>query len=221
MESLSPVTSLQKASIYREFILWIAMPPDEQKRLGIENQKQFADYHKIDPKTLWNWKQRPDFEKRIDSLLKIWSNERTPSVIRGIYQSAVKGNPLSQKLWLGYFKGYSERQTIETETKVEISVNDIRFLIACLPEPERTQANEHLRQIANLAQSGRERGRLDEIELPEHGFEDLLLGEANIDAQGISRPAANELASGYSECVCGDLVGPISAHNHQGSARWR
>ena len=91
-----------RVDVYTEFILWFAMPPAERAKLGIKNQGQFADYYKVSPNTLSRWKDRMDFETRVDKIQMMWGKEKTADVIQGIYRAAVKGNPMSQLLWLQY-----------------------------------------------------------------------------------------------------------------------
>jgi hypothetical protein len=140
-----------KADIYREFILWTAMPVSEKVKLGIETQGQFCEHFKIDKNTPKRWKERSDFEKRVDAILKMWSNDKTPDIIHSIYRTAVKGNPLSQKLWLQYFKKFTEKSEVTVTQKVEFGVNDVRFIIEGLPEPLRSEHYANLRKLIDDA----------------------------------------------------------------------
>lgn len=136
-----------RVDVYTEFILWSAMPPSERMRLGIETQEQFVDFYKIGANTPARWKRRPDFEARVTTLRKEWAFGKTSAVIEGIYRSAVKGNPFSQKLWLQYFHDFSEKQMVQHKIMSTVSVDDVRFLVDVLPEPERAKCQGHLREI--------------------------------------------------------------------------
>lgn len=215
-----------KRSIYTEFILWTAMPFSEKKNLGLEKQGQFADYYKVHPDTLTNWKKRDDFEQRVDAILKMWSTDKTPDVIHSIYRTAVKGNPLSQQLWLGYFKGYNPKKIAdEKEEKVEVGVDDIRFIINGFPEPMRTKWNGIITEFiiqANALKNAREADPNVWDERPADGVSE----QADTDARNVSSERAHEVAARYKGGIRSDLTanayGPACASesDHQGTA-WR
>lgn len=212
---------LIRPDIYTEFILWTAMPPQEKYKLGIEHDYQFADHHHIDRVTLWRWKQRKDYEPRVDAILKVWSVGKTPDVIHGMYRAAVKGNPMSQMLWLQYFKKFNPKAADEAEQKkVEIGVNDIRFLIETLPEPLRTKHLDNLRQLIDDAQHLRHAGQLEDQLVLASGAEDSLQGEADHDAQNVPGKRANEMASRDKARVCADMGRKVSTYNYQSAERW-
>ena len=142
---------VKRQDIYEEFVLWSAMPPTERLKLGIETQEQFVEFYKIGINTPTAWKRRRDFETRVTALRKEWAFDKTNEVIYGIYRSAVKGNPHSQKLWLQYFLNFSEKQEIKQTNVVEVGVNDVRFIIDGLPEPARTKFRAQLRELIDYA----------------------------------------------------------------------
>jgi hypothetical protein len=141
----------KRADIYEEFVLWSAMPPTERHLLGIETQQQFVEYHKIGINTPAAWKRRPDFGARVTELRREWAFDKSSDIIYGIYRAAIKGNAHSQKLWMQYFLGFSEKTETKNSNVVEVGVNDVRFIIDGLPEPERTKFHGYIREIAEFA----------------------------------------------------------------------
>lgn len=124
----------KRVDIYEEFVLWSAMPPSERMRFGVETQEQFCDFYKIGTNTPARWKRRSDYEARVTALRREWAFGKTGAVIEGIYRSALKGNPHSQKLWLQYFHNFSERQEVNLVQRATVSVDDMIFLIGALPK---------------------------------------------------------------------------------------
>ncbi len=149
---------VKRPDIYREFVLWTAMPYKEKIALGIETQSQFAEYYKVHLNTTTAWKQRPDFEDRVDAILKMWSIDKTPSVIHAIYSTAVKGNPTSQLLWLQYFKKFNPKKE-ETKSKGPVlSIGDIRYAINLLPDHLKEKNYGYLREITEDIAKARNEG---------------------------------------------------------------
>lgn len=73
-----------KVDKYHEFILWFAMPTLEREKLGISTQTAFSEFYGVTQQTLSNWKNRPDFEPRVDHVQMQWGKEKTSDVIQGI-----------------------------------------------------------------------------------------------------------------------------------------
>lgn len=136
-----------KRDIYEEFVLWFAMPRHEKIRLGIETQGQFAAFHKVHPDTLTDWKALPDFNARINDVYEKWAMGKHPDVFQSIYLTALKGNPMSQLLWLQYFRGFNPKKVEDKTNKVELTIQDIRFLIEALPEPLKSKHHTNLREL--------------------------------------------------------------------------
>lgn len=140
--------AIRKVSIYNEFVLWSAMPPVERVRLGIENQDQFASYYEVETSTLSRWKHRAGYQLQIREILDMWARGRTPDVVQGIYRAAIKGNSMSQLLWLQYIEGYNPKSKKVAEQSL-FTANDIRSLVNMLPEAEKTKHLGYLRQLLN------------------------------------------------------------------------
>lgn len=194
-----------KDSIYEEFILWVAMPTFERMSLGMVEQKHFSEKYKVDGATLWRWKSRPDFRVRVKELRQRWATEKTSDVVGSIYKTAIKGNPLSQKLWLQYFEDFTEKSQQEQVQKVEIGVNDIRFIIDQLPEPLKTKHYANLRELLDDA-SAVANARAVEDSASADGLADALPEQANQSAQDVSDAQADEVAEGDTGSVREDMV---------------
>lgn len=226
---------IKRADVYNEFVYWYAMPPGERMKLGIETQAEFAEVNKVHVNTLSAWKSRADFIARVEEIHRRWGDEMTGGVIRAIYQTAVKGNPMSQLLWLQYFKGFNPKAEAEKKSeKVEITVNDIRFLIEALPEQLRKKHYDNLRDL--LDDSAAVATAIDQGETPE-GIQHIANGdwsdrpegeirtEADNDAQDVQVERPNVVARSHTSSVCENMadntVGStrISTHHNQSASR--
>lgn len=196
------------------------MPALEQRNLGLETQKQFAEYYNVSQDTLTDWKRRGDFEEKVDAILKMWSIGKTPDVVHGIYRAAVKGNPMSQLLWLQYFKKFVPKQEIEHTKKVEIGVHDIRFIIEQLPEPQRSICYGYLRDIIDTANSLRDAGQLPDRDAPDATLEGVVSGEADHDAYPLPEQERDAMAARNQRSVRENVEREIFPRDYQGTARW-
>lgn len=213
-------TPMKKADVYTEYILWFAMPPEERFQLGIKTQTDFVERYGLSNNTPARWRDRRDFESRVDKIQRMWALDKTAAVIQGIYKAAVKGNPMSQMLWLQYFKKWNPKSEIEHTTKVEISNNDIRHLIEAMPEPYRSKHYGNFRELFSDAVYLRDSGRLEDGSVADEPADDVR-GETDHDAPGLPEPKANGVARSYPTCLRCDLVGGVSAYHNQGAAgRW-
>lgn len=221
MKATNP-TPMKKPDVYREFILWTAMPPLEKQRLGLETQGAFCDEYKINRATAVRWKERPDFEERVDAILKMWSVDKTPDVIFGIYKAAVKGNPMSQLLWLQYFKKFNPKQEVEHTHKVEVGVNDIRFIIEALPEPLKSEHYANLRKLLEDGQRLRFAGELENSTrvIDVDGTPGPVSDEADHDAPDVPGERADAVATSHKASLCEDMVWPAFTRHHQSASRW-
>jgi len=137
----------KRVDIYEEFIQWSALPPTERMKQGIETQEQFVEFYKIGINTPTAWKRRKDFEVRVTIMRREWAFGKTSAIIEGMYRSAMKGNPFSQKLWLQYFHGFNEKQEVPVVDQRVTGVNDVLALIAILPEEQKEKHYEWIKQF--------------------------------------------------------------------------
>jgi hypothetical protein len=122
------------------------LPPFAREQLGIRDQAGFAAHFGISEDTLTRWKQRPDFEAKVDKIRNAWALERMGGIYEAIFKSAVKGNAKSQRLWLQVFKEFPAKGKGDVQ-QPEITQDDIRFLIGELPEEKREKYNIFLRDL--------------------------------------------------------------------------
>ena len=225
-----PNRDLKHSGTFDEFILWYAMPTAQKKVMQMETMEQFADGHGINRKTLTRWKDRPEFKPRVRDLRDKWAFEKSQEVIEAIYKSAIRGNDKSQKLWMQVFEGFSERTENVQTTRVELTVNDLRFLIQGFTPEEQDKYYGYIREIidrAAITASEIERGEIpadlryveagatDSAEEPEGSLSD----EADIDAQHLQGERADEVSSSNQKCLCKNMERKVSAYHHQSSAR--
>ena len=213
-----------KDSAYEQFILWTAMPPVERMKLGIKTQEEFCKENGINQCTPSEWKKRPEFYKRVEALRKEWALDRTSDVIYGIYSSAVKGNDRSQKLWLQYFCGFTEKTEQKMTHAVEVTVNDIRFLINRLPPDLKKKHYAHLWELlTDAAILDREQeiadARANQGADAVPRLTGRVPGEADTNAQNTRGQETYVLAPSYPQRLRGNLVGETQARHHQ-SAPW-
>lgn len=226
MENPKPIQAnnpaLRKANLYNEFVLWSAMPPVERVKLGIESQKDFASYYGLEESTLSRWKQRPDYEERMDKILRMWGIDKTPDVIQGIYRAAIKGNPASQLLWLQYFKKFNPKQEIEhtNKTKVEIGPGDVRRLIDALPEPLKSEHHANLRKLIDDVAACRHSQFIEDAVWTEQPTL-TVPAETDNHAPDLPEPKASPIPKSYPGSLRADMVGEVSAHHYQSAAGWR
>lgn len=198
------------------------MPPVERVKLGIENQKDFAEYYGVEESTLSRWKQRPDFEERMDKILRMWAIDKTPDVVQGIYRAAIKGNPASQLLWLQYFKKFNPKQEIEhtQKIKVELAENDIRRLIEILPENLKIKHYGYLRELLDDASAYRSAQQSEDSRWTERPALAVPV-EADNDAPDLPEPKAGPVPQSHPHSLRANMVGELSAHHYQSPERWR
>lgn len=224
-------TRYNKDNVYREFVYWFAMPNAERIKLGIETQADFSQVNKVHVNTLSVWKKRPDFMKRVDEIHHEWGQEMTGGVIQGMYKAAVKGNPMSQLLWLQYFKNFNPKRDeyAQNNGKLEVTTNDIRFLIEGLPLELKQKHYGYLREL--LDDAARVANAIDSGEIPDgirnieesaraERLEEAVQGETDNAPRDVPVERTNAIPRRHSESVCDDMERQVSAHNYQ-SAAWR
>ena len=210
----------EKVDIYTNFILWFAMPTPERMQLGIDNQTQFAKYYNISERSLTRWKDRPDFEDRVDKIQLMWGKEKTADVIQGIYRAAVKGNPMSQLLWLQYFKKFNPKQEIVHTIKFQMAPSDLRFVIEGMPQEYKQKFYGYITEIIDTAVALRNSGRLEDGNAPTVTAEDEILDEADNNAQDVPDAETRAISSRHPSSLRPDLEREVFQGDYKGAARW-
>jgi hypothetical protein len=147
MQNKQPI----REDVYRDFVRWFAMSYLEKKEFGIMNQLEFAEKFEVSKDTLSRWKVRPDFESEVDKHTSTWARGKLPDIYHSIYQSAVRGNARSQKLWLEHFKEFPAKKkgakSTDEKPPAVISEDDVRYIISFLPEWRQVKYNDMLRDL--------------------------------------------------------------------------
>lgn len=154
-----------KRDTYAQFVLWSAMTPEERAWHGIETLEQFCRVHQVlDVSTLEAWMKRRDFKLRITILREDWAFSKTSEVLGSVYASARNGDHRSQRLWLEHVHHMTEKYDPDKPKRMEITPDDVRYIIDALPEPLRTTNNIRLRDIIIDANAAKEAGVFKEYE---------------------------------------------------------
>lgn len=153
--------------IKQAYIRWMAMS-DTQRCIALEIQPvedakknmrypkpthgMFANYYKIGERTLYNWRVEKGFDGAVNKELKAWGEMNVSNVIMALYNNAItKGGAAEVELYLAYFKDWTKKTQIVH--KEELTDNDIRNIIATLPEEKQQQFYSMLDEIIATAQS--------------------------------------------------------------------
>lgn len=217
---------LKRQDVYHEFVLWTAMPPQERGKLGINTQGEFCQHYNLSHNMPARWKERPEFIRDVTELRRQWAFEKTGDVIQGIYLAALKGNPFSQKLWLQYFLGFTEKQEVTTTKAVEIGSNDIRFLIDGLPEPEKTKFHGYITEIIDYANKIRNARDVADDIWADSRPADEIFEETDNDASDVPDERTYEVPRRHSTSVREDMGDqtrwptPTSSYHYQSAAQW-
>ena len=123
-----------RSETYEIFVQWNAMTYLEKREFGVLDQTEFCQKYEVNKDTLTRWKQRPDFQPKVKQHTNMWASARTADIYHAIYQSALKGNASSQRLWMRLFKGFPEKKDKNEHPHVVLPVDDIRHIIGMLPE---------------------------------------------------------------------------------------
>lgn len=216
--------------IFEEYVLWFAMPSKAKEMMGIETDLQFSAEFGVSNTSLSLWKDRPEFEAKVRQLRRKWAFEKTGQVIEGMYRAAVRGNDRSQKLWMQVFEGFTEKtETVETK-KVELTINDIRFLLDGFPVELRQKFYGYITEIIDTGIALRNARRLEDGTYTDNAIEreHAIPTETDNDARNISDIRVNEIPESDTPSVCID-VGEngyrptcASENNYQStSRRWK
>lgn len=214
------IPALRKANLYNEFVLWSAMPPVERVRLGIEHQRDFAEYYQLEESTLSRWKRRADFRDCVREILKSWAFDRTPDVVQAIYRSALKGSSDSQRMWLQYFEGWSEKQTVQHSVVAQMTPRDIRFVIQGMPDPYKDKFYGYIREIIDTAVALREKGELQDGYIEEIAEEEAVLDQADNNTLDVLAQPASKVPVNHPHSISAGTVLAVSSRHYQSPERW-
>jgi hypothetical protein len=204
---------------YDEFVYWFVLPVLERRNRGLDTYKDFSEKYGIPERTLYRWQGTPGFKERVDDLRYKIAHNKTQGVIDGMYTAALRGNDKSQKLWLQVFEGFTEKSEVEHTHKVELKIDDIRYLINGLPEPKRS---EHYANLVRLLEDADMAAKAGAIEIGNStiGYEDDLQGQTDNDAQNASDARTDAVAKSYPPSVCADMVRKASESDHKSASGW-
>ena len=227
VHSRNPSSMLNEES-YEAFILWSSMPESERAKRQLETVDSLAQHLGVSDRTIRRWRKRTDYLIRLREKRLEWAAGKTGDVIEAIYKTAKKGNPLSQSLWMQIFEGYDpkgKKQDDDGARKVELSMNDIRFLIEQLPENLKQKYYGFLRDLLEDTASV-EHARDVEIETYDGGGAerptDAVLREADNDAPHVpDEKPADGLPVRHSFGLCENLGRKVPAYHNQSAAWWR
>lgn len=133
--SLKVDTQPYKQDVFARFIDWSTLTREEKNLEGIPTAKAFAEKYGISQNTILNWKKREDFLdlKRQVQVLKL--AEETPDVLHGLKKRCIKyGMAHDVELFLLYVENWDRKHVLEILGEVKLGENDIRSLVALLPE---------------------------------------------------------------------------------------
>ena len=215
-------SSLRKVVVFDEFVIWCATPETMRIKMGIEEQKDFARIYSVSERTLTRWKNQPGFWQEVGRLHLDSAKMRTGTVIMAIYKSALKGNPISQITWMKIFEGYTEKSETTNTNKVEVGVNDIRFIIDGLPEPYKTKFHGYINEIVVTANAVRNASDPDDPVWSERPADDIQ-GQADNDAPDIpDEKQPDAVAESDQGRIRNDVVREIyPRHNESAERGWK
>lgn len=211
---------------YEQFAFWYALPLSERAKTGVRYESEYAEKNGVDRKTLYNWRQLPDFKAKVVRLRQDWGDDMTAAVFDGWKLACMKGNPHAIELWLGYFHGYYKKQVIEQHVFVEVTSNDIRSLVNELPINEQ---KEFYGILANLADRVRYHRRIGQ---DRHGIGDGQTSQSIPDnTRALQRQtdyfpqrasdtrAINEMATGNQKLLRTAMARQDNTRNYQSTTR--
>jgi hypothetical protein len=123
------------------------------------------------------------------------------------------------------FEGFTEKTESTEIKKVEVGVNDIRFLIDALPEPLKSKHYGNLRELLDDASSVRNARSVESDRWNERPAQ-TISDETDNDAQNVPGDRANAVAIRHQESVSGymgdgrERQSKASEGDYQSTERW-
>lgn len=146
----------RKKDIYARFVEWIAMDSKERAASGIKNKTAFAKQYGIRNATLTDWQKRPEFLdlKLEEQILKLQLD--TSDVLSGLRDRCIKyGMAYDVELFLLYVEKWDRKHVLEILEEVKLGENDIRTLVALLPEAKQKKFYDTLTELIADVESAR------------------------------------------------------------------
>ena len=113
----------------RAFIEWLVLPGAMRRP---KTQKDFATKIGVNQDTLTDWKKLDGFWKEVQEEQQYHFKTQTSEVLYGLTKKAKEGNPAAVKLYLQYFCGFSEKQTVREESNRELNDDQKKEIQASL-----------------------------------------------------------------------------------------
>jgi hypothetical protein len=171
--------TLSDAEAYEQFILWSALTPEERSWRGIQTREQFCKTYGVPNVRLLDvWAQRLDFEQRVAALREDWIISKTGDLLGDIYSAARGGDFKSRRLWLDYARHIKEKRDAAGPKPNLFSQEDVRNVIAMLPEGLRDRNYmrlEGIREDVILYEQERARKEREAAEIKERAEQDAIL----------------------------------------------
>ena len=148
---------MRAADKYAKFVQWMAAPAEERRDdWGATSQIALSEKLQVRNATLSEWKKRPDFWNEVNRLRgTTYLQPRTSNVLMALYRRCIKlGMAQDVELWLAYVEGWDKKQIVEHQGDA-LDENDIRALIANIPENERNEYYKKLAEIVGRAEQSK------------------------------------------------------------------
>ena len=168
-----PSTDKRKKQIFLDFVDFMALPdPEKYEFMGIQfdpltkkypgrvpTLTQFALKVGVARETLSRWKAQPEFLYLVEMKRKQWGVDKIPNVLAALYTRCLKyGMAYDVETYLAYFTGWT-RSKIEKESGDKFDADDLRSIIAQLPEQKQKEAYAKIGDIIAEAELLRSRSQ--------------------------------------------------------------
>ncbi|GEM_PF-4947074 len=165
MDEITPLDGRAHSPAVREaYASWLACP-NECRVPPL--QKQWAEQFKIDPATLWRWKQDPAFRQMVAERIRGWFLDAAPDVVKALVDGAKAGHPKLIEIFMrhvgeiwhvGVEDLVSDRNDAETLAEQLIAAVNSDFGRIAVAHFEAVQAQR--RREIEAGQAERDEGRL-------------------------------------------------------------
>lgn len=112
----------------------------------------FAKKHGLSRFTLIAWKKRDEYAETVEKHLNQWGKDRTPDVIAALYRRCINmGSAFDVELWLAYVEKWDRKQVVN-HVHTRFDADDLRAIIAELPQEEQDKAYVDIGNIITKAE---------------------------------------------------------------------